>query len=132
MGIRSLRAPNSPGVGSLRQMANTWQGEFPWQDLCTDGFEGTSPVGPFPVNGYGLFDMVGNVWEWTTDWFSPQHQPALSPCCGPSNPRGGLAEASYDASQPRIRIPRKVVKGGSFLCATCYCRRYHPARATRR
>jgi formylglycine-generating enzyme len=111
-----------------RQMANTWQGEFPWQNLCTDGFDRTSPVGAFPANGYGLFDMAGNVWEWTTDWFGARHQPKPeSPCCLPDNPRGGPIEASYDAAQPQIHIPRKVVKGGSFLCAPNYCRRYRPA-----
>jgi formylglycine-generating enzyme len=111
-----------------RQMANTWQGEFPWQNLCTDGFETTSPVGIFPPNGYGLFDMAGNVWEWTTDWFSARHEPhAQSPCCVPDNPRSGVIEGSFDPAQPKIRIPRKVVKGGSFLCAPNYCRRYRPA-----
>jgi formylglycine-generating enzyme len=111
-----------------RQMANTWQGEFPWQNLRCDGFERTSPVGVFPPNGYSLYDMAGNVWQWTTDWFSSRH-PAdpLSPCCVPANPRGGPIEASYDPAQPQIRIPRKVVKGGSFLCAPNYCRRYRPA-----
>ena len=111
-----------------RQMANTWQGEFPWQNLRSDGFERTSPVSAFPPNGYGLFDMAGNIWEWTTDWFSSRH-PAdpLSPCCVPANPRGGPLEASYDLAQPQIRIPRKVVKGGSFLCAPNYCRRYRPS-----
>ena len=110
------------------QMANTWQGEFPWQNLGTDEFERTSPVGAFPANGYGLSDMAGNVWEWTTDWFSSRH-PAdkPSPCCVPDNPRGGPIEASCDPAQPQIRIPRKVVKGGSFLCAPNYCRRYRPA-----
>ncbi len=111
-----------------RHMANTWQGEFPWQNLRADGFERTSPVGAFPPNGYGLFDMAGNVWEWTTDWFASRHPPdASSPCCAPANPRGGPIEASYDPAQPQIRIPRKVVKGGSFLCAPNYCRRYRPA-----
>jgi formylglycine-generating enzyme len=111
-----------------RQMANTWQGEFPWQNLAADGFEKTSPVGSFPPNGYGLYDMAGNVWEWTTDWFGARHvADAGSPCCVPSNPRGGPIDASYDASQPRFRVPRKVVKGGSFLCAPNYCRRYRPA-----
>jgi formylglycine-generating enzyme len=108
-----------------RQMANTWQGEFPWQNFCTDGFERTSPVGVYPPNGYGLFDMAGNVWEWTTDWFNARHA-AQSPCCMPNNPRGGPVEASFDAAQPQFRIPRKVVKGGSFLCAPNYCRRYRP------
>jgi formylglycine-generating enzyme len=111
-----------------RQMANTWQGEFPWQNLGTDGFERTSPVGVFPPNGYGLHDLAGNVWEWTTDWFSARHQPAAeSPCCVPDNPRGGPVAASYDPAQPQFSIPRKVVKGGSFLCAPNYCRRYRPA-----
>ncbi len=110
------------------QMANTWQGEFPWQNLRTDGLERTSPVGVFPANGYGLFDMAGNVWEWTTDWFSSRHPADTpSPCCVPANPRGGPIEASYDPAQAQIRIPRKVVKGGSYLCAPNYCRRYRPA-----
>jgi formylglycine-generating enzyme required for sulfatase activity len=111
-----------------RQMANTWQGEFPWQNLCADGFERTSPVGAFPANGYGLFDVAGNVWEWTTDWFSARHLPnAEIPCCMPNNPRSGPIEASFDPAQPQFSIPRKVVKGGSFLCAPNYCRRYRPA-----
>jgi formylglycine-generating enzyme len=111
-----------------RQMANTWQGEFLWQNLRADGFERTSPVGVFPANGYGLFDMAGNVWEWTTDWFSACHLlNTESPCCIASNPRGAPVEASLDAAQPQWSIPRKVVKGGSFLCAPNYCRRYRPA-----
>ena len=111
-----------------RQMANTWQGEFPWQNLRSDGFERTSPVGAFAPNGYGLYDMAGNVWQWTTDWFSSRHPvDQSSPCCAPVNPGGGPIAASYDPAQPQIRIPRKVVKGGSFLCAPNYCRRYRPA-----
>jgi len=109
-------------------MANTWQGEFPWQNLKSDGFEGTSPVGSFPANGYGLVDMIGNVWEWTTDWYTPRHpDEAVKACCIPRNPRGGDESASYDNCQPAIRIPRKVLKGGSHLCAPNYCRRYRPA-----
>jgi formylglycine-generating enzyme len=111
-----------------RQMANTWQGEFPWQNLRSDGFERTSPVGAFPPNAYGLYDMTGNVWQWTTDWFSSRHPvDQSSPCCASVNPGGGPIAASYDPAQPQIRIPRKVVKGGSFLCAPNYCRRYRPA-----
>jgi len=109
-------------------MANTWQGEFPWQNLATDGFEGTSPVGAFPANGYGLHDVIGNVWEWTTDWYEPRHAgEAMKACCIPQNPKGGREDASYDPAGPTIRIPRKVLKGGSHLCAPNYCRRYRPA-----
>jgi formylglycine-generating enzyme len=111
-----------------KPMANFWQGEFPWQNLKVDGFEGTSPVGAFPANGYGLFDMTGNVWEWTTDWYTPRRAPdKAKACCIPSNPRGGPQAESYDPRQPHIQIPRKVIKGGSHLCSPNYCRRYRPA-----
>ena len=109
-----------------KHMANTWQGEFPWQNLQSDGFEGSAPVGSFPANGYGLYDMAGNVWEWTTDWFQ-SHSKISRPCCGSTNPRGGAMEQSYDDAMPNIKIPRKVMKGGSYLCAPNYCRRYRPA-----
>lgn len=101
-----------------RMMANTWQGRFPWENLASDGYEGTSPVGSFPANGYGLFDVTGNVWEWTTDIFHA-HRPdeAVKSCCAPQNPPGGSAGV----------IPRRVVKGGSHLCAPNYCLRYRPA-----
>jgi formylglycine-generating enzyme required for sulfatase activity len=109
-------------------MANTWQGEFPWQNLALDGFEGSSPVGRFPPNGYGLYDMCGNVWEWTSDWFSLRDANAIeSPCCVPRNPHVDSPEQSYAASQPGAHIPRKVIKGGSHLCAPNYCLRYRPA-----
>jgi formylglycine-generating enzyme len=111
-----------------RHMANIWQGEFPWQNLAEDGFERTSPVKSFPPNGYGLYDMIGNVWEWTSDWYVPKHQAdAMSPCCVPENPRGGREEESCDPGEARTRIPRRVLKGGSHLCAANYCRRYRPA-----
>jgi len=111
-----------------RHMANTWQGPFPWRNLASDGFVGTAPVASYDPNGYGLHDMAGNVWEWTTDWYAARHSDAADkPCCAPSNPRGGPIEASYDPQQPAVRIPRKVVKGGSFLCAPSYCQRYRPA-----
>jgi formylglycine-generating enzyme required for sulfatase activity len=111
-----------------RYMANTWQGDFPWQNLGSDGHEGTSPVDAFPPNGYGLHDMIGNVWEWTTDWYVPKHpNEVVKACCVPRNPRGPREDESYDPCQPAIRIPRKVLKGGSHLCAPNYCRRYRPA-----
>jgi len=111
-----------------RQMANTWQGMFPYENLALDGYERTSPVTAFPPNGYGVYDMIGNVWEWTSDWFSPKHEADVpKACCIPENPRGGPEEASYDTCLPKIRIPRKVLKGGSHLCAPNYCRRYRPA-----
>nr|WP_247654487.1 MULTISPECIES: formylglycine-generating enzyme family protein [unclassified Microvirga] len=111
-----------------RHMANTWQGAFPAQNLASDGYERTSPVTAFPPNGYGLYDMVGNVWEWTRDWYTPKHpNDAPKACCIPENPRGGREDESYDPCQPEIRIPRKVLKGGSHLCAPNYCRRYRPA-----
>jgi formylglycine-generating enzyme required for sulfatase activity len=112
-----------------RMMANTWQGEFPWQNLETDGYVGTSPVKRFPANGYGLHDMTGNVWEWTADWYRDRHKKpsAHKSCCVPMNPRGPSIEHSYDPCMPKVRIPRRVIKGGSFLCAPNYCRRYRPA-----
>jgi formylglycine-generating enzyme required for sulfatase activity len=111
-----------------KHLANTWQGEFPKQNLAADGYERTSPVTAYPPNGFGLHDMIGNVWEWTTDWYTSKH-PADAPkaCCIPENPRGGREEDSYDRCHPDIRIPRKVIKGGSHLCAPNYCRRYRPA-----
>jgi formylglycine-generating enzyme required for sulfatase activity len=111
-----------------RPRANTWQGEFPWQNLKSDGYEGTSPVGSFPPNGYGLHDVVGNVWEWTSDFFTPGHPDAApSACCVPRNPRVTSEERSFAPDQPGARIPRRVVKGGSHLCAPNYCLRYRPA-----
>ena len=111
-----------------RHMANTWQGAFPNENTKEDGYARTSPVNAFPPNGYGLLDMIGNVWEWTSDFWSTRHQAdAPKACCVPQNPRGGPESDSYDPNQPEIRIPRKVLKGGSHLCAPNYCKRYRPA-----
>jgi sulfatase modifying factor 1 len=95
-----------------RHMANTWQGEFPWRDLGLDGHVGTSPVGAFPANGYGLSDVCGNVWEWTADPYPIEPRAGHGACCAPA---------------PEDRFPRMVIKGGSHLCAPSYCLRYRPA-----
>jgi sulfatase modifying factor 1 len=110
-------------------MANTWQGEFPWQNLLIDGYDGTSPVGSFPANGYGLSDMIGNVWEWTRDDFTPRHcaPEVAGGCCAPRSPRVNTAAQSGLAAEPGSHLPRKVIKGGSHLCAPTYCLRYRPA-----
>ena len=113
-------------VSNAGALANTWQGEFPWQNLKLDGFEGTSPVGSFPPNDYGLFDVTGNVWEWTVDYFTAAHTATRS-CCVPDNPRATSAEGSRMAGQPGEQFPRKVIKGGSHLCAPNYCLRYRPS-----
>jgi sulfatase modifying factor 1 len=109
--------------------ANVWQGAFPSQNLATDGWERTSPVGHFPPNGYGLFDMIGNVWEWTVDWYADRHKgsSSRSPCCIPRNPRSLSEGASRDSCTPDIETGRRVLKGGSHLCAPNYCERYRPA-----
>ena len=100
-----------------QRLANYWHGDFPWRP--EPGYGTTAPVGSYPPNGLGLFDMAGNVWEWTADWYRDRHVPA--------SPRGGSIEESYDPAQPQFRVPRKVIKGGSFLCADNYCLRYRPA-----
>jgi sulfatase modifying factor 1 len=114
------------GAPDGNMMANTWQGEFPIRNLVTDGFEWTSPVSSFPPNGYGLYDMIGNVWEWTSDWYQP-HSKVSQSCCASINPKGGIADHSYDPRMTDVRIPRRVMKGGSHLCAPNYCQRYRPA-----
>lgn len=109
-----------------KPLANTWLGEFPWENLKPDSRKWTSPVGSYPPNGYGISDVCGNVWEWTADWY--QDHPANSKsCCVVENPKGGTREASIDPAMRDFNIPRKVIKGGSYLCAPSYCRRYRPA-----
>ena len=125
-------APSSPGAMSSRPAAGTWpipgRASFRARTSRSDGFERTSPVTAFPPNGYGVHDMIGNVWEWTTDWYSPKHEAdAPKACCIPENPRGGREDSELRPRLPNIKIPRKVIKGGSHLCAPNYCRRYRPA-----
>lgn len=121
----------APGGAML---ANYWQGRFPFANQMLDGYERTSPVRHYPANGYGLYDMIGNVWEWTDDWFGTPGKGDRRPvkkhagaCCAIPNPRGTRARDSQDPALPHVSIPRKVLKGGSHLCAENYCQRYRPA-----
>jgi formylglycine-generating enzyme required for sulfatase activity len=126
----SANVSGSQPEGSGERLANFWHGEFPRR--AEPGYGHTEKVGSFPANPYGLFELAGNVWEWTTDWYVSGHSasPDPAPCCiprNPRNPRGPEVETSYDPRQPQFRVPRKVIKGGSFLCADSYCQRYRPA-----
>lgn len=112
-----------------QMLANYWQGAFPYGNTLADGYERTSPIRAYPANGYGLFDMIGNVWEWTADWYGQPRveRKSRGSCCVPANPRGGTKRGSLDPDLPEVPIGRKVVKGGSHLCAPNYCQRYRPA-----
>jgi formylglycine-generating enzyme len=114
-------SPEAPG----ERLANYWHGDFPWRH--DDGYGSTSAVGSYPPNGYGLHDMAGNVWEWTADWWTARHPTEPDHCCGQADSPRATLQGSYDPAQPQFRIPRRVVKGGSHLCADSYCMRYRPA-----
>ena len=112
-------APHRAGSYAPPQAANTWQGFFPVQNTAEDGFEGVAPAGCFAPNGFGLYDMIGNVWEWTADWYAPQRPDETR------DPKGPSQQASYDPANPGVAS--RVIKGGSYLCAKNYCMRYRPA-----
>ncbi len=100
-------------------LANIWEGRFPTENTLEDGFQGTAPVAAFPPNGYGLYDMAGNVWEWCADWYLPDYY-ANSPAKNPPGP-----DTSYDPNEPNVM--KRVQRGGSFLCSDLYCIGYRPS-----
>ena len=115
--IRKRPASGAPTTGTAT---------FP--GAASEGYGARATVGSYPANDFGLHDMAGNVWEWTSDWYASRSaDDAGHACCVPANPAGGRLEESYDPAQPQFPIPRKVIKGGSYLCADSYCLRYRPA-----
>jgi formylglycine-generating enzyme required for sulfatase activity len=113
-----------------RMLANYWQGAFPQENTLQDGWRHTSPVRSYPPNDFGLCDMIGNVWEWTRDWYAaprPKEKRRPDACCVIENPRGAAKRESFDPCTPSLNIARRVTKGGSHLCAENYCQRYRPA-----
>lgn len=110
-----------PYPGGVAQ-ANSWLGRFPYDNR---GVGGTAPIGSYPANGYGLFDMIGNVWEWTSDYYAPRHIRLSDSPIDPGKRQNLLARASADEAFPAS--PRRVLKGGSFLCSPEYCLRFRPA-----
>ena len=104
-----------------KRMAKTFQGHFPDNNTAEDGYKGTAPVASFPANGYGLFDMAGNVWEWVSDWYRPDYYATLAAAGEVAvNPQG--PGDSFDPDEPGV--PKRVHRGGSYLCSDQYCSRY--------
>ena len=110
---------NTDFGASTPEGANVWQGIFPVINTKGDGFEGVAPVGCFEANAFGLYDMTGNVWEWTSDWYAPKQSTEVQ------NPNGVPAAQSFDPANPSQ--PSRVLKGGSYLCSENFCRRYRPS-----
>jgi formylglycine-generating enzyme required for sulfatase activity len=119
-GKRYLWGDNPPGESKL---ANIWQGAFPHTNTAADGFVRTAPIRSYPANGYGLFDMAGNVWEWCSDWYRADEYERRVGKAMPTNPQGPAE--SWDPNEPWA--PRRVTRGGSFLCHVSYCESYRPA-----
>jgi len=107
-----------------RLMADTWQGAFPYRNTGASGWVGTAPVGTFPANGYGLVDMIGNVWEWTADYWTHRH---VVPGRSGPDATGRVDLLARRSAEAGSAVPRRVLKGGSHLCAPEYCLRYRPA-----
>lgn len=104
-------------------MANIWEGDFPHRNSQTDGFAGAAPVASFPPNHYGLHDVAGNVWEWCSDWYRPDAYVRQAKTTGPvRNPTGPARADAFDPQEPQT--PKRVQRGGSFLCTDLYCTRY--------
>jgi len=110
-------------VSDVKPQANIWQGDFPYRNLATDGHERTTAVKAFPPNGYGLYDMAGNVWEWCGDWYAADAYARRAGAIIVENPQG--PERSFDPRRPEM--PQRIQRGGSFLCNASYCSSYRPS-----